>query len=122
MSLFGMVEILASGEVRARHAGERRHPEPALNSGVEFQIRLDSGFRRNDGNKNGLPVEKSRNRLLGAGGRSVELIALSQRHQIDFNQRAAWQFGDRDGRTGGLGAAKIFRVNIVHRREIRHVA
>jgi len=40
----------------------------------KFQRRLDSGFRRNDGNKNRLPVDQFRTPRLGAEGRSVEVM------------------------------------------------
>src|SRR6058998_353012 len=38
-----------------------------------FQNRLDSGFRRNDGNKSRLPVDKLKTPRLGAEGCSVYL-------------------------------------------------
>jgi len=37
----------------------------------KFKTRLDSGFRRNDGNKRRLPVDKFRTPRLGAEGRLV---------------------------------------------------
>jgi hypothetical protein len=40
----------------------------------KFQRRLDSGFRRNDGNKNRLPVDQFKTPRLGAEGRSVEVM------------------------------------------------
>jgi len=39
-----------------------------------FENRLDSGFRRNDGNKNRLPVDKLKTPRLGAEGCSVAAV------------------------------------------------
>src|SRR6266542_6549695 len=48
----------------------------------KFQNRLDSGFRRNDGNKSRLPVDKFRTPRLGAEGRSV--IVRTKRRRCDL--------------------------------------
>jgi hypothetical protein len=48
-----------SGQVKVRHAGECRHPG---SFSFNFQNRLDSGFRRNCGNKSRISVDKMETR------------------------------------------------------------
>jgi hypothetical protein len=76
MFLSGMVKIL-------RLKAKCKFVMP-VNAGIQvrfrfnFQNRLDSGFRRNDGNKSRLPVDELRTpRLGGQGAFSVRFSSLA---------------------------------------------
>jgi hypothetical protein len=77
MSLSGCLKSLAFRRREVRHAGERRHP-----GSFSVQVPEPPGFRRNDGNKSRLPVDKFRTPRLGAEG--VQLIVRTKRRRCDL--------------------------------------